>query len=219
MSVERVKILLLGPSRSGKSTLADFLSGMRDAPTKTYRETRPLRILELELGLDHLRPTGRHPPAARRAIVQLWDLSGSSKHQAGWPAVAANADGIIYVFNPEIRGAEKELVLWYKNFAQDQDQLDEANNFVLRVPDKHSLIFSHHSTMPEVAVGDNAIPPMPKQLKGIRAVETSLDYQSDNFKSAFDALVEQIVISRITAEEDELLQKEREAEETPRLMR
>ncbi|ORC87416.1 uncharacterized protein TM35_000222150 [Trypanosoma theileri] len=219
MSVEKVKILLLGPSRSGKSTLADFLAGMRDAPTKTYRETRPLRILELELGLDHLRPTGHHPPAARKAVVQLWDLSGSSKHQAGWPAVAANADGIIYVFNPEIRGAEKELVLWYKNFALDQDQLDEANNFVVRVPDKHSLIFSHHSSMPEVAVGDNAIPPMPKQLRGIRAVETSLDYQSDNFKSAFDALVEQIVVSRVMAEEDELLQKEREAEETPRLMR
>nr|CCC54299.1 conserved hypothetical protein [Trypanosoma vivax Y486] len=155
----------------------------------------------------------------KKAIVQLWDVGGSSKFQAGWPAVALDADGIIYVFNPEVKGAEKELLLWYKNFALDQTQLDNDNNFKKRVTDNHSLIFAHHSTVPVVAVGDDAIPPMPKQLQGIRALQTSLDYQSDNFKEAFDTLVEQIVVSRLTAEEDELLLKQRESGPTPRLMR
>ncbi|KEG10894.1 Rab family, other [Trypanosoma grayi] len=219
MSEEKVKILVLGPTKSGKSTITNFLAGARDTPTKEYHETRPLRILEVEIGLENLRIGGRYAAGPKKAIVQLWDLGGSSKNQAGWAAVAANADGIIYVFNPEVKGAEKELVLWYKNFALDQDQLDDKNNFKIRVSDKHSLVFSHHSSMPDVAVGDNAIPPLPKQLKGVRAVETSLDYQSDNFKEAFDQLVEQIIISRITAEEDELLQKERETDDGPRLMR
>ncbi|EAN83652.1 hypothetical protein C3747_120g56 [Trypanosoma cruzi] len=219
MSEERVKILVLGPSRSGKSTIANFLAGLRETPTKGYYETQPLRILEVEIGLDNLKVGGRHVVGPKKAIVQLWDLGGSSKHQAGWQAVAANADGIIYVFNPEVRGAEKELVLWHKNFALDQDKLDERNNFKVRVPDKHSLVFSHHSSMPELAVGDNAIPSLPKQLRGVRAIETSLDYQSGNFKEAFDAMVEQIVVSRIVAEEDEILQKEREAGDAPRMVR
>ncbi|RNF10551.1 Rab family, other [Trypanosoma rangeli] len=219
MSEEKVKILVLGPSKSGKSTIANFLAGIRDTPTKEYYETNPLRVLEVEIGLDNLQVGGRHVAGPKRAIVQLWDLGGSSKHQAGWLAVAANADGIIYVFNPEVRGSEKELLLWYKKFALDQDKLDESNNFKMRVSDKHSLVFSHHSSMPELAVGDNAIPALPKQLRGVRAIETSLDYQSSNFKEAFDAMVEQIILSRILAEEDELLRKEREAGDVPRVVR
>ncbi|RNF27130.1 Rab family, other [Trypanosoma conorhini] len=219
MSEEKVKVLVLGPSKSGKSTITNFLAGVRDTPTKEYYETKPLRILEVEIGLDNLKVGSRHVAGPKRAVVQLWDLSGSSKHQAGWPAVAANADGIIYVFNPEVRGSEKELVLWYKKFALDQDELDENNNFKMRVLDKHSLVFSHHSSVPELAVGDNAIPALPKQLRGVRAMETSLDYQSGNFKEAFDAMVEQIILSRILAEEDELLQKERDAGDAPRVLR
>lgn len=219
MSSEKVKILVLGPNKSGKSTVTNFLAGARDTPTREYYETKPLRVLEAEVGLEKLVVGGRPVAGPRRAVVQLWDLGGSSRHQAGWPAVAADADGIIYVFNPEVRGAERELVLWHRNFALDRDHTDESGNFRVRVADKHSLIFSHHSSMPDVAVGDNAIPVLPKQLRGIRAVETSLDYQSDNFKEAFDALVERIIVSRIEAEEEELLQKEREASDAPRLVR
>uniref|UniRef100_UPI0010A94E28 Rab-like 5 n=1 Tax=Trypanosoma brucei equiperdum TaxID=630700 RepID=UPI0010A94E28 len=220
MSDDLVKILVLGPSKSGKSTVTNFLAGTRDTPTKEYHETNPLRVLEVEIALDDTRRSGRQAAGLKKAVVQLWDVGGSSKHQAGWPAIASNADGIIYVFNPEVKGSEKELLLWYKNFALNQDELDDDNNFKMRVTDGHSLIFSHHSSLPEFAVGDNAIPPMPpKQLQGIRALETSLDYQSDNFKEAFDALVEQIIASRLAAEENDLLQKEREAKDYPRLKR
>nr|CCC96163.1 unnamed protein product [Trypanosoma congolense IL3000] len=219
MPSDVVKILVLGPSKSGKSTITNFLAGTRDTPTKGYHETHPLRILEVEIALDDSRRPGRQATGVRKAVVQLWDVGGNTKHQAGWPAVAVNADGIIYVYNPEIKGSEKELLLWHKNFALNQDELDADNNFKFRVPNNHSLIFSHHSTLPEFAVGANAIPTMPKQLQGIRVLETSLDYQSDNFKEAFDALVEQIIISRAAAEEDEMLQKEREGTDMPRLRR
>lgn len=217
MSEDRVKILVIGPSKSGKSTITNFLCGTRETPTSRYYETNPLRIVEAEIELDAMKMSDRRvvfsggDAKTKRVVVQLWDLSGNSKHQGGWPAVANKADGIIFVFNPEINKGEKELMLWHKTFAVNQDELDEHGNFAVRVPDRHCLVFAHHSTPPERATGSEAIPAMPKGLERIKVLETSLDYHSDNFKEAFDKMVESIIVARIDAEEDEVLQREKKS--------
>lgn len=213
MSDEKVKILVVGPSKSGKTTVTNFLCGTRETPTSKYYETNPLRIVETEIELDTTSLSDRRvvfsggDAKTRRAVVQIWDLGGSSKHQAGWPAVADKADGIIFVFNPEVKNSEKELSLWHKTFAVNQSELDAAGNFAVRVPDKQCLVFAHHSTPPANAAG-TGLPTMPKGLEKIKVLETSLDYHSDNFKAAFDKLVETIMVARMDAEEDEVLQRE-----------
>lgn len=198
MSEDRVKILVVGPARSGKTCVANYLTGTRDTPTVDYKETSPLRILEtviegINVGGGGRRQMGR----GRNVAVEVWDVGGSPKFQNCWPAIRERADGIIFVINPEIRNQEKELELWHKSFAAPRE-----------LPDKHCLIFCHHSTSPEIAVGANAIPQMPQSLAGIRPMETSLDFQSDNFKEAFEKLVETVLLSRREAEENAVLRNE-----------
>lgn len=210
MSKEIVKILFVGPSKSGKSTLANFLCGLRDSPQSRYYETNPLRILETDLELQASKIGDRRVvfaggDARRKNIrIQVWDLSGSSKHQGGWPAVAREADGIVFVFNPAVRNSEKELSLWYKKFALKQDEVDEKGNYAVRVKDSHCVVFAHYSE-PPLRVGVSNLAPLPKDLEKIPILETSLTYHSDNFTEAFGKLVEGIVVDRMNAEEEEVL--------------
>jgi hypothetical protein len=186
---ERVKILLLGPSQTGKSNIANFLSGTREIPTTDYRETAPLRIFEIQL--EGLNKKG----AARgsKTNVELWDCGGSTKFQNCWPAMRFDADAIIFVVNPEVPNQEKELELWYKNFA-----------LPAKIPEKLCLCFVHHSSPPS-RTGMDAIPQMPKSLANVRCLETSLDFQSDNFKEAFDQLVAGVLKYRREKEENAML--------------
>ena len=201
-----MKVVVVGPSKSGKTCVANFLSGTRDTPTVDYKETSPLRILEIDV--EGVRTSGkRQVGRGTRVLVEMWDVGGSSKFQTCWPACYKNADAIIFVMNPEVRNQEKELELWHKSFAQP------AN-----VPDKHCLVFCHHSSPPENAVGASALPPMPAALRGIRSLETSLDFQSDNFKEAFDKLVETVLNSRREAEEEAALKLQNDAMNGPLLV-
>ena len=200
-----MKILVVGPSKTGKTCVANFLSGTRDTATVDYKETCPLRILETIV--DGVKPqVGGRRQAGRgtRVKVDLWDIGGSSKFQSCWPAMYKGADGIIFVMNPEIRNQERELELWHKSFAAPAS-----------IPEKHCLVFCHHSTPPENAVGANAVPQMPRVLQNVRALETSLDFQSDNFKDAFDKLVEQILSTRRESEEEAMLRQQNDAMNGP----
>uniref|UniRef100_A0A6U4WKP8 Uncharacterized protein n=1 Tax=Neobodo designis TaxID=312471 RepID=A0A6U4WKP8_NEODS len=189
---ERVKVLVLGPSKVGKSSVADFLSGTRDMPTTEYKETCPLRILEVFLEGLNL-SGGRRVGRGTRAQVELWDCSGSTRFQGCWPAMKSKADGIIFVFNPEVQGQERELEFWHKSFVGEGMT---ADNF---------LVFAHHSSAPDRAIGDGARPPLSGPLASLKPLETSLDFQSDDFKTAFERFVEKILIARREAEENATL--------------
>lgn len=224
-----VKVLLLGPSRSGKSTLADFLSNQRETPTSKYYETNPLRILETEVDLETLKIKKNTNVFAsdntrvKRVRVQLWDLSGNAKYQPCWAASANKCEGIIFVFNPEIEKSERELLLWHKQFYFNQQETDEEGNIVRRVKDDCCLVFGHHSSVPRtIDATDTAtvIRTRVAALKGferIKALETSLDYSSENFKDAFDKLVEAAMTHRAEKEEEEVLQRQREEEDRPQM--
>jgi Fe-S cluster assembly ATPase SufC len=43
MSQSKIKIAIIGPNESGKSTIADFLSGHRPTPSAVYKPTVGLR--------------------------------------------------------------------------------------------------------------------------------------------------------------------------------
>lgn len=86
-----MKILLVGPSKSGKSALASFLAGISDGavPAQPPLPTVGCRILELE----------------RSGVpVELWDVSGDQSYENCWPAIKHNADGIIFVYSSEAVG-------------------------------------------------------------------------------------------------------------------
>ena len=86
-----LKLLLVGPSRAGRSSLASFLAGVQESvtPAAPPAPTVGVRILELE----------RHG-----APVELWDVSGDQSYEAAWPAIQDGAGGVVLVYNPEAAG-------------------------------------------------------------------------------------------------------------------
>ena len=86
-----MKLLLIGPSKTGKSTLASFLAGILDSttPASEPMPTVGVRILEFtSVGVP----------------IELWDVSGDQSYENTWPACSSNADGVILCYSPETAG-------------------------------------------------------------------------------------------------------------------
>ena len=64
--LSKVKILIVGPSNSGKTVVSNFLADATDSTSGVYRPTQGVRILEYEI--DNIE-------------VALWDCSGSQKFE------------------------------------------------------------------------------------------------------------------------------------------
>jgi intraflagellar transport protein 22 len=75
MSINSIKILIIGPIQSGKSTIANYISEKSDIPLP-YRPTVGVRILEFE------KQTPKNPkrPGQDKVMIELWDVSGDTKY-------------------------------------------------------------------------------------------------------------------------------------------
>lgn len=112
------KVLLVGPSGSGKSCIANFLSETTDGLLKIpYEPTMGCRILEYQRG---------GPP------VEMWDVSGDRRGTSGWTAVSNDAVGVIIVFNGDDSDHERDVERWYEWFVKSN-----------KMSDKQCLIMSH----------------------------------------------------------------------------
>lgn len=194
---ERVKILILGPSQVGKSNVANYLSGTKEHATANYKETCPLRVFEVfieGLSIGGQRRGGR----GTRAVAEVWDVSGNTRFQACWPAIAKDAHGAIFVFNPAIANQEKELELWYKSFAVPA-----------QIKDEHIMVFGHRSQPTDDPQNSGSVPrPGGSLSRASKVLETSLDFHPESFKEAFDRLVERILAHRREQEENRVLRDE-----------
>uniref|UniRef100_A0A7S1XMT3 Uncharacterized protein n=1 Tax=Phaeomonas parva TaxID=124430 RepID=A0A7S1XMT3_9STRA len=104
------KILIVGPERAGKTTIANFLTEQtQDLTPRQYTPTVGCRILETE------RVVFNTPVA-----VQIWDVSGSQSFENCWPAIMSDADGVVLVYNPGNPAHETEIVLWHDYFVSGQ---------------------------------------------------------------------------------------------------
>ena len=112
----KVKVLLAGPSKTGKTAIANFLADATEVSgmDTDYWPTHVVRILEFEQVQKHsllklfakrIKPKGRSQKVniLNRHVnveVELWDTSGNVKFQSMWPALSHEANGIVFVFNP-----------------------------------------------------------------------------------------------------------------------
>ncbi len=98
-----VKILVIGPKKAGKSTIANIIGEMAEGPAETYRPTVGCRIIEHE----------RDPPPAVASFgkfqLELWDVSGDFKYEKCWGPIQKEAHGIIFVYDPAAPGFEEQL--------------------------------------------------------------------------------------------------------------
>lgn len=107
-----LKILVIGPEATGKTTLSNFLARSLDTlqPPTEYAPTVGVRILECERSL----------PGRGINNVELWDVSGDSNYDSCWRAVMTDADGVVLVYNPEKEGNDELVEGWYDFFCKDE---------------------------------------------------------------------------------------------------
>ena len=101
--MSKVKILVLGPLKSGKSTITNILGDLQDGPSTVYRPTVGCRIVDFE----------RDPPPSvsqfGKVNVELWDVSGDFKFENCWAPIQKDANGIIFVYDPNNPESEDDL--------------------------------------------------------------------------------------------------------------
>ncbi|KAF4529407.1 hypothetical protein B566_EDAN003501 [Ephemera danica] len=104
--MQKIKVLLIGPCKVGKSMVANYLSEAIDNPETDYHPTPGVRILEYD---------SINAMSNQRIEVELWDCSGDAKYDACWPAFQRGANGVVLMVEPSrndhIRYAEKCLGL------------------------------------------------------------------------------------------------------------
>lgn len=94
------KIVIVGPKRCGKSTIANFIAGNQDSLQLklegSYEPTYGVRILETK-------------------NTEYWDCSGDHTFEGCWQSIMKSADGVLIVFNPDEAGHEQQLSEWVRN--------------------------------------------------------------------------------------------------------
>ena len=121
-----LKIVVVGPSKCGKSSLVDLIS-LRDnlslpipSPTQSqltskskYVETKGCRIVEVENFETH--SPLQHNNIKIFSSIQFWDVGGTSIHHPDkhLPAIVQDADGIVFMYNPNSPAQCSEIQQWF----------------------------------------------------------------------------------------------------------
>jgi GTPase SAR1 family protein len=83
--MSKIKLIVVGPLKSGKSTITNILGELAEGVTEIYRPTIGTRIVELE----------RDPPPAVASFgkinLELWDVSGDFKYEKCWGPIQSEA--------------------------------------------------------------------------------------------------------------------------------
>eukprot|EP00771_Trimastix_marina_P002625 gnl/Trimastix_PCT/3767.p1 GENE.gnl/Trimastix_PCT/3767~~gnl/Trimastix_PCT/3767.p1 ORF type:complete len:204 (-),score=28.33 gnl/Trimastix_PCT/3767:25-636(-) len=171
----RIKVLIVGPQQTGKSTIANFLADNSETPSATYHPTIGVRILETNSAASDDRGYDRS-----RHIIELWDCSGDRKFEHCWPALQQNVDACVFVFNPDARGQERELEIWYRAFGM-----------TCHLRDTQCLIFAHHAQPYGTA------PPKPrlsKILSRLPLYHTSVESDGPVIREQFNNLIQRATV-------------------------
>jgi len=155
------KIILIGPTKSGKSVLANFLGDQVDLSSHAYRPTAGVRILEFETSVS-----AGHIQANME--VELWDCGGESENI--WPAIAAKADGVLLVYDAASQDASS-LNQYYEYFVKSHN-----------IKDSHCAVFGNSW---DQEADDDLQPPLPNCAFSI----TNLSKDPDLIKKAFNSLL------------------------------
>ncbi|XP_056248466.1 intraflagellar transport protein 22 homolog isoform X1 [Seriola aureovittata] len=134
----KAKILFIGPSESGKTVLANFLSDTTENVGGVYSPTQGVRILEYES-----QPEGSGDN--KTCEVELWDCSGDFKFESCWPALMKDSSGMVIIFNPDVPSHLKEIETWYSMFISSQG-----------LQENQCLLIAHHK--PGSGVQDGRLP-------------------------------------------------------------
>lgn len=162
---QKYKILIVGPSRAGKTTLSNVISGQSEHPSNIYHPTSGVRILEID----------KEPPRANRRAgesnvqIEIWDCAGDPRYEKCWSAFRKDANGVIFVFDSEESSTDMDH--WVRNFPQR-----------IGIPPTQCIAFAHFKS----GKPKGSLRP-PRGLEKVLMFESSLENTS-SIHLAFDKL-------------------------------
>ncbi|KRW99354.1 P-loop containing nucleoside triphosphate hydrolase [Pseudocohnilembus persalinus] len=181
---QTVKILVIGPTQSGKSALSNFIAERQDAIGQNYIPTNGVRILEFEKE----GPSNPRKPGQTSVLVELWDVSGDSKYSRCWPAIQKGAQGIILVFNPDNPKHQNEIESWVESFPKK-----------IGIPANQCTCFAHHPSGRPIKGKTGP----PKGAPTLNPSDTSIESGNDTIHPAFDKFFNQLM-QQIYKKEEQL---------------
>ncbi|TDH05840.1 hypothetical protein EPR50_G00126750 [Perca flavescens] len=179
----KAKILFIGPTESGKTVVANFLSDT--APENVggeYRPTQGVRILEFES-----QPEGSGDYA--KCEVELWDCSGDFKFESCWPALMKESSGVVIIFNPDVPSHLKEIETWHSMFISSQG-----------LQDNQCLLVAHHKPGSEVEDGRL---PLASHLARLPLIYCNLEEEPEEVGRAFRKYLGNVINTMSESREQE----------------
>ncbi|KAI3384486.1 hypothetical protein SNEBB_008927 [Seison nebaliae] len=158
-----LKILVAGPAKSGKTTISNFLTNFSDIIGNPYKPTAGIRIQETSI--ENVQVDTRKV----NVDVEFWDIGGRTINQGFWPAIRTDADGVIFVMNPNDAGQFREMNSWISYYGAH-------SNF----DKKQCCLFRHIRSSGE----EPAKIPYPRFFQDILAFDTNLDENGDELEEA-----------------------------------
>ena len=176
----KVKILIVGPCKSGKTLLSNILSYANrnhndNNHTNVYKPTKLSRILWFEVNGVPVNNNQRSFDVA----VELWDCSGDRSFEMCWPSMLQNTHGIIFVYDPQVQNHVDELQHFYEKFVRRD----------FGITDQQCIIFAHERGMGESLREELA----PRLLKNILVVRASLDEDGSAVRTHFKSFLSRVI--------------------------
>ncbi|XP_014906558.1 intraflagellar transport protein 22 homolog [Poecilia latipinna] len=159
----KTKILFVGPTESGKTVVANFLSDTTENVGGEYRPTQGVRILEFES-----QPEGSGDKICE---VELWDCSGDFKFESCWPALMKDCSGVVIIFNPDIPSHLKEIETWHSIFISTQS-----------LQESQCLLIAHHKPGCEIEHGRLPLAP---NLSRLPLIHSDLEEEPEDVRHSF----------------------------------
>eukprot|EP00744_Colponema_vietnamica_P010565 GILI01014920.1.p2 GENE.GILI01014920.1~~GILI01014920.1.p2 ORF type:complete len:203 (-),score=50.03 GILI01014920.1:1161-1727(-) len=184
--MSKLKLLVIGPCRSGKTTLSNLLAEFSETPSAEYQPTAGCRILEFDREVS--RNSSR--PLEGKIGVELWDVSGDQKYEKCWPAIMKSAQAVVLVYNPGNPQQEAEIEQWYQMFPRS-----------LNIPNGNVIVFAHYPNPGSTRLGKARAP---RVLQTLNYVETSME-NPDAIRSDFIRFLGQVMSAQLERQEKEEL--------------
>jgi len=193
----KAKILVVGPPKTGKTVISNFLSDATENIGTEYRPTKGVRIVEFER--RNIKIKGRQV----HAEVELWDCGSSGNVESCWPIFGKDVNGLLFIFNKELEvGADSSSSQAAGEAAAHQKHLEKLYNHFVRqegVRDSQCLVVNQKKPKNEddEAYDGTSLKKkevlIPDRMRGIPFVDADLNSDAEGIKGEFDEFISRIL--------------------------
>ena len=117
-----LKIVIVGPSKVGKTSIANSLSEFSQTISSDYHPTVGVRILETEKAYTDEQVSSIQilkKNKMNKVKIELWDMSGDRRFEPTWNAIKYGANGVIIVLDAVNDKYEGIIDEWMSNFCNE----------------------------------------------------------------------------------------------------